>query len=459
MERMAALAEAGYCTDPLPTVEMYFMDAKGSQRTLRGTSQLESRHRYIRKEQPGTNMGVDGAHWHFTLGQFRHLTTTRPLTRSGEYLDYPTCRHDLLHSVNQLACGLGHLGIKRAPFPGITVPHSRIESDDVVGGLKGKPLEQRRLEAAQHAQQQPQQQRSSPCPQRRLEGAHQVQQVQRAQQQQVPQMQQVQVQQVQVQREPLHAAGAAGAAAAAAAAAASPRAQLKRAAAEGVQAAVHLVQSPKRHKAARPAERELSPKGSPSSPRNKFAAGKGKPIKAFHPVDGADPAHVRHFLALLPQFAKDSGRVDYVDLALAWNEQQLRLAQDGEAGTLRPTTGAYLKDFHQVYSKTQGEALTLAPPPRALRSQAQEDAAEPAGSIVATAKNLLGGLLKPFGGLQGAAVPAPGPGRGGPGGEKFCRACAWKLEQLVKLSSAHKTACPNVTEFKQLPQPSQRAVE
>jgi len=62
MERMAALAEAGYCTDPLPTVEMYFMDAKGSQRTLRGTSQLESRHRYIRKEQPGTNMGVDGAH-------------------------------------------------------------------------------------------------------------------------------------------------------------------------------------------------------------------------------------------------------------------------------------------------------------------------------------------------------------------------------------------------------------
>lgn len=53
------------CTDiadPFPTPEMYYIDAKGNQRTIRSTSQLESLNRVIGNCMPGTHMGVEGAH-------------------------------------------------------------------------------------------------------------------------------------------------------------------------------------------------------------------------------------------------------------------------------------------------------------------------------------------------------------------------------------------------------------
>ena len=49
------------CADPLPTPEMYFRDANGKLRTVRGTSQLESIHRFLAEFMPGTHMGVEGA--------------------------------------------------------------------------------------------------------------------------------------------------------------------------------------------------------------------------------------------------------------------------------------------------------------------------------------------------------------------------------------------------------------
>ncbi len=56
---------------PLPAPEMHYMDNKGNVRSLRGTSQLESRHRTMAADMPGTNISTEYAHTLMVLGQFR----------------------------------------------------------------------------------------------------------------------------------------------------------------------------------------------------------------------------------------------------------------------------------------------------------------------------------------------------------------------------------------------------
>lgn len=162
--RVLALTQAGYCTDPLPTEQMYYVDAKGKLRTLRSSSQLESRHRFMNAELPGYHMGVETAHASFVAGSYRHLVNSRALTRSTEFQSYPTFRHDLLQKVNQTAVRAAALGVSQ-PFPGISVGLHGVSEADYVGGLKSLPVAQQRQaqqeqqvrqaasQAEQHAQQ------------------------------------------------------------------------------------------------------------------------------------------------------------------------------------------------------------------------------------------------------------------------------------------------------------------
>ena len=57
--------------DPFPTPEMYFRDAKGKLHTIRGTSQLESIHRFLKESIPGTYMSLEGADARITDYQYR----------------------------------------------------------------------------------------------------------------------------------------------------------------------------------------------------------------------------------------------------------------------------------------------------------------------------------------------------------------------------------------------------
>ncbi len=40
---------------------MYYMDRDGNLRTIRSSSQLESMHRFLKEDMPGTNMGIQSA--------------------------------------------------------------------------------------------------------------------------------------------------------------------------------------------------------------------------------------------------------------------------------------------------------------------------------------------------------------------------------------------------------------
>lgn len=58
---VASILHSCLCADPLPTDQMYYDCLDGQRRTIRGTSQLESLHRYLDASMPGTHMGIEGA--------------------------------------------------------------------------------------------------------------------------------------------------------------------------------------------------------------------------------------------------------------------------------------------------------------------------------------------------------------------------------------------------------------
>ena len=138
---------------------MYYVDATGKQRPIRGTSGLENLNRHLNESVPGIRMGAKGMHQSLVNFQFRQVVragqgfvrprlqrwgcaaaplptncaclprcwrdrytvTRRPDTRSTDFIRHTSDDHQLMFTINQQAAAVG-VPADRLPYKGITQP-------------------------------------------------------------------------------------------------------------------------------------------------------------------------------------------------------------------------------------------------------------------------------------------------------------------------------------------------
>jgi hypothetical protein len=198
------------------------------------------------------------------------------------------------------------------------------------------------------------------------------------------------------------------------------------------------------------------------SPRGTQARLKASPVRALHPPDPNNQEHREMFLRLYDSHSKENGlAVDFHGMTLAWNNEVANKNIGGDVSAIYLTSERFLRQFHQqLVQKPAGLTATLHPPvlaePSANVSSAGAELGNNNTGVKATMGNFLAKLIPTRN--QPAAVPAPEKkGRGGKGGKKYCRACFWKLEKLVPITSSHK--CEHREEFAALKRGDQKKVD
>lgn len=457
------LARKGYCTDPLPTPQMYFIDAKGKRRTIRGSSGLEGRHRYMAEELPGVIMGPETAHLYTTLGQFRWLVNARNSTRPAEFVEYPTFRHDLLEKVNSVATKLHPLGVQRPPFPGIIRSAPNITEDDYTGGLKGHPLVYKRQLANDAAMGMRASKGKYEAP---PSGSHVVA---------------IEALPTQSKESTVHENVDKLASMPSQTGIGNPRAHMARAAASKVPMVVALLSPSKRQKTLENQASQSSNPAPPSlvveKPVSATAIGSPRsaamPIRMYRPVKPEDPEHTQLFHELLAKHteASKSKPVDFTSLAASYNVEVSRRVSQGTATNLALTSGVHLRAYYKNHVEkpisvhyTQKPTLDLCSP--GANTPKAEDAGiagatGSGGSLVATASRAISSLSNWLGSGNApnneSAKEVKGKNSHGTS-KKACRACVWKEGKLVHLNETHKKNCPNQKLFQELTSAEQKRV-